>query len=75
MKKNGRNDDYELRPEYDFSKMKRVGRGMHVKQYRKGTNLVLLEPDVYKKFRTAKAVNDALRLLMKRPRGRVRRAA
>lgn len=74
MKKNGRNDDYELRPEYDFSKMKRIGRGVYAKQYRKGTNLVLLEPDVYKKFRTAKAVNDALRQLIKR-KSRARQAA
>ena len=75
MKKNGSNDDYELRPEYDFSKLKRVGQGVYAKQYRKGTNLVLLEPDVYKEFPTAKAVNDALRILMKRPKSRVRRAA
>lgn len=75
MKKNGRNEDYDLRPEYDFSKMKRIGQGVYAKRYRKGTNLVLLEPDVYKKFRTAKAVNDALRLLMKRPKARVRRTA
>ena len=34
----------ELRPEYDFSKMKIAGRG--AKRYRSGTNLVLLDRDV-----------------------------
>ena len=36
----------EMRLEYDFSKMKIVGRGIYRERYRSGTNLVLLEPDV-----------------------------
>ena len=75
MKQNGRKQSDELRPEYDLSKLKRVGQGVYYERYKQGTNLVLLEPDVYKKFRTAKAVNDALRILMKRPKARVRRTA
>ena len=55
----------ELRPEYDFSKMTGGVRGKYVQQYREGTNLVLLDPDVAKVFRTAAAVNEALRQLIK----------
>ncbi len=75
MKKNGRKKNDELCPEYDLSTLKRVGQGVYFERYKQGTNLVLLEPDVYKKFRTAKAVNDALRILMNRPKTRVRRTA
>jgi hypothetical protein len=55
----------ELRPEYDFSKLKGRARGKYVERYREGTNLVLLEPDVAAAFPDAKTVNDALRLLIK----------
>ena len=75
MKKNGRKKDDDLRPEYDLTKLKRVGQGVYYKRYNEENNLVLLEPDVFKKYRTSKAVNDALRILMKRPKTRVRRTA
>jgi hypothetical protein len=39
-------------------------RGKHYKQYRRGSNLVLLDPDVAKAFPTQDAVNDALRSLI-----------
>jgi hypothetical protein len=39
-------------------------RGKYVERYRQGTNLVLLDPDVAAAFPDAKAVNDALRLLL-----------
>jgi hypothetical protein len=55
----------DLRPEYDFSKMKIVGRGIYAKRYRSGTNLVLLEPDIRKAFPDDESVNDALRVLAK----------
>ena len=42
--------DEEMRPEYDLSKMKIVGRGIYAKRYRSGTNLVLLQPDVRESF-------------------------
>ncbi len=35
------------------------------KRYAKGTNLVLIEPDVFKVFPSAEEVNTALRLLAK----------
>lgn len=55
----------DLRPEYDFSKMKIVGRGIYAKRYRSGTNLVLLEPDIRKAFPDDESVNEALRVLAK----------
>ena len=50
-----------LRPEYDFAAMKGAVRGKHYEEYRKGTNVVLLEPDVAEAFPTEDAVNEALR--------------
>ena len=50
-----------LRPEYDFASMQGGVRGKHYEEYRKGTNVVLLEPDVAKAFPTEDAVNEALR--------------
>jgi len=40
-------------------------RGKYAKKFKEGTNLVLLEPDVAKAFPNEKAVNDALRLVIK----------
>lgn len=54
-----------MRPEYDFSKMKIVGRGIYAKRYRSGTNLVLLEPDVREAFPDDESVNEALRVIAK----------
>jgi hypothetical protein len=39
-------------------------RGKYAKRYHAGTNLVLLDPDVPKAFRTERAVKDALRLVI-----------
>ena len=65
MKKVESDEEDDLRPEYDFSQMKGGVRGKYVERYREGTNLVLLDPDVSAAFPDAKAVNDALRLLLK----------
>jgi hypothetical protein len=54
----------ELQPEYDFAQIEGGVRGKYVDQYRAGTNLVRLDPDVAKSFPTENAVNEALRLLM-----------
>lgn len=51
----------EIRPEYDFSG---GVRGKYVDQYRRGTNVVLLEPELAKAFPDSKSVNDALRALL-----------
>lgn len=58
-------EEDELRPEYDLSQLTGRTRGKYVERYRAGTNLVLLEPDVAAAFPDAKAVNEALRLLIK----------
>ena len=63
MKKDELEQD-DLRPEYDFSRMKDGVRGKYVDRYREGTNLVLLDPDIAAAFPDAKAVNEALRLLL-----------
>lgn len=55
----------DLRPEYDLRQLFKDGtRGKYAKRYHAGTNVVLLDPDVQKEFSTAKAVNDALRLVI-----------
>jgi hypothetical protein len=51
----------DMRPEYDFASMKAGVRGKHYEQYRKGTNVVMIEPDVAAAFPTEDAVNEALR--------------
>ena len=55
----------ELRPEYDLrTLLKGSVRGKYAERYRAGTNLVLLEPDVAKVFRSAEAVNEPLPILL-----------
>ena len=50
----------EMLPEYDFS---RGVRGKYAKACARGTNIVLLEPDVAEVFPTAQSVNESLRAL------------
>jgi hypothetical protein len=65
MKKPSDKRTDELRPEYDLSQLLVGGvRGKYAKQFHAGTNLVLLDPDVRKAFRSEKAVNEALRLVI-----------
>lgn len=66
--------DDEMRPEYDFSK---AVRGKYAARVARGTNVVVLAPDVAQAFKTSKAVNDALRSQLKRKPARKakRRAA
>jgi hypothetical protein len=52
------NDD--LLDEYDFSD---AVVGKYAERYARGTNLVLLDPDVAEMFPDATAVNEALRAL------------
>ncbi len=51
----------DMRPEYDFSG---GVRGKYVEQYRQGTNVVVVEPELAKAFPDSKSVNDALRALL-----------
>jgi hypothetical protein len=55
-----RNHD-DMRPEYDFASMKGGVRAKYYEEYRKGTNVVLLKPDVAEAFPSEEAVNEALR--------------
>jgi len=65
MKKDTKIND-ELRPEYDMKSLLKNGvRGKYTARYNAGTNLVLLEPDVAKAFPNEKAVNEALKLVIK----------
>jgi hypothetical protein len=65
MKKKSEIND-ELRSEYDMKTLLKGGvRGRYAKRYHAGTNLVLLEPEVAKAFPNEKAVNEALKLVMK----------
>jgi hypothetical protein len=67
MKKNSmkKQDDYELREEYDLSKMTILPKGRFDPKRRIGTNVVVLEPDIARAFPDDEAVNEALRLVLK----------
>lgn len=62
--KNDKETD-EMRPEYDFAQMSGGVRGKYAAAYRRGTNLARLDPDVAEAFATDKAVNDALRTVLR----------
>lgn len=55
--------DSELRSQYDFSQ---GVRGKYASRYEAGTNIVVLDPDVAKVFKTSEAVNTALREVARR---------
>lgn len=54
----------ELRREYNPRELKGGVRGKYYRRYAEGTNLVLLDADLADAFPNAKAVNDALRVLV-----------
>ena len=54
----------DMRKEYRREDLGIGVRGKYYDEYKKGTNLVLLSPDVAKAFPTEEAVNKALRSLM-----------
>ena len=49
-----------MQPEYDFAK---GVRGKFARRYVRGTNVVVLDPDVARAFPNAAAVNQSLRAL------------
>ena len=55
----------EMRKEYKREDLGKGVRGRYFQEYKKGTNLVLLSPDVAKAFPDDNSVNEALRSLMK----------
>lgn len=58
-------EENEMREEYDFSQMTRRVRGKYYEEYQKGTNVVLLAPDVAKALPDSEAVNNAVRKTMR----------
>jgi hypothetical protein len=64
--------DDDLRPEYDFS----GGiRGKYAARYARGTNVVVLEPDVAELYPDSESVNRALRAIAEvAPRTKPRRS-
>lgn len=65
MKKARRQAPDELRPEYNRSDFDSLERGKYAARLAEETNVVVLEPEVAKAFPTDKAVNDALRGLLR----------
>ena len=63
--------DPEMRAEYDFSG---GVRGKYYRRYIESSNVVVLEPDVHRRFKNSSAVNKALRSLI-RTEGAARGAA
>ncbi|MDP2151622.1 MAG: hypothetical protein Q8K13_18475 [Parvibaculum sp.] len=55
----------EIRKEYRREELGSGIRGKHYEEYKKGTNLVLLSPDIAAAFPDDESVNSALRSLMK----------
>ena len=73
-KENDVGPEDELRREYDLAHLKGGVRGKYAKRYRTGTNVVRLERDVARVFKGEKAVNDALRSLIRLAKAQVARA-
>ena len=57
-------ENYELREEYDLSKMTVLPKGRFDPKRRIGSNIVVLEPEIAKAFPNDEAVNEALRLIL-----------
>jgi hypothetical protein len=62
MKKKAHDKNKEMLREYDFSK---GVRGKYAQRCARGSNVVVLEPDVAKVFPNAHVVNSSLRSLAK----------
>ena len=65
MKKKTERPSDELRDDYSPSLIRSGVRGKYAKAYAKGTNVVLLAPDVAAAFPNSDAVKEALRMLVR----------
>lgn len=65
-------NDPDMLEEYDFSK---GVRGKYAEKYKKGTNVVIIDPDVAEFFPDENSVNDALRSLIPIIKKREKRTA
>jgi len=54
----------DLKADYDLRSLGKGIRGKYFDQYQKGTNVVVIDPELSKAFPNAKAVNDALRKVL-----------
>ena len=54
-----------MRPEYDFDYSTAIRGKYYRRLLKEGTNVVVLDPDVARSFRSSAAVNEALRSLLK----------
>ena len=54
----------ELKQEYDLKTLGKGVRGKYFEDYQKGTNVVIIDPELSIAFPNAKAVNDALRKVL-----------
>jgi hypothetical protein len=61
-------DKETLRYEYQPDLIDSGVRGKYARQYREGTNVVLIDPDLHKLFPDSQAVNRALREYASRKR-------
>jgi len=59
---NKSNDNLEQ--EYDLKSLGKGVRGKYFEDYQKGTNIVVIDPELSKAFPNPKAVNDALRKVL-----------
>jgi hypothetical protein len=62
-------EEDDLRPEYDLDKLGPGERGKYYKRYTESTNVVVIDQDLHEVFPNAKAVNDALREVLKKRQG------
>ena len=62
----------DLRPEYNLNELKGGMRGKYRKGYEESSNIVVIEPDLAEAFPNTKAVNDALRELLKLRKAKTR---
>jgi hypothetical protein len=62
----------DLRPEYKLHQLKGGVRGKYRKGYQESSNIVVIEPDLAEVFPNTKAVNSALRELLKLRKARTR---
>ena len=72
MKKGSRKPTDELRPEYKRSDFGTLVRGKYAERMTQATNVVVLEPQVARAFPNDRAVNTALRGLLRERKGSAR---
>ena len=65
MKAKSRAMPDDMRPEYDFDYATAVRGKYYRRLLKEGANVVVLDPDVAKAFRSSAAVNEALRSLLR----------